>query len=116
MSTPYERTAGQMRHPVWVQREVDTDDGSGGQDAVWSNYCLIYCDIKDDSDTETSGDRFPGRVRTQSMKTFVTWQRRDISTQNRLKWDGVLWNIRDITDIEARGKYLSITAEAGVEQ
>ena len=116
MSKPYERRAGDFRHPVTVQRETDTDDGSGGQNATWSNYCTIYCEIEHTTATETSGDKFPGRVRTEEMQTFRSWWRDDLTTEDRLNWDGVLWNIRHVEDIDQRHKYMEIVAERGVEQ
>lgn len=111
-----ERSAGDFRHPVIVQQEIDTNDGSGGQNAVWSNYCTIYCEIEHTTATETSGDRFPGRVRTEELQTFRSWWRNDINTQMRFLYDGDYWNIRHIEDVNYRGKFLEIIAERGVEQ
>jgi head-tail adaptor len=109
-------TAGEFRFLVTVQRPVNTPDGSGGFDVVWSNVATFYAQITNEQGTEQYGDGSTGRVRTFQRFAFSTWWRTDIVQTDRLSYGGTLFNIRALNNIELRNKFLVIIAESGVEQ
>jgi head-tail adaptor len=55
-------------------------------------------------------------VRTFQSYAFSTWWRTDIQQTDRLSFQGNLFNIRAINNVELRNKFLVIVAESGVEQ
>jgi SPP1 family predicted phage head-tail adaptor len=109
-------TAGEFRFLVTVQRPTNSPDGSGGFDVVWNDVATFYAQITNEQGSETYGDGPTGRVRTFQRFSFSTWWRTDIQQTDRLSFQGNLFNIRAINNIELRNKFLQIVAESGVEQ
>jgi len=109
-------TAGDLRQPVVVQRVTYTPDGSGGQDKTWADFATIYCFVENKASDERFADGALGRIRTFERWEFTTWRRTDITVEDRLSWNGTLWNIRGVENVLSRNKFLRLIAEAGVEQ
>ena len=108
--------AGEMRHPVVVQRVTYVDDGVGGQMKRWDDYATIFCAIRPAGGNERYSDGQDGQVRTVQTWNFTTWWRDDILVTDRLLFRGALFNIRDAEGDNINNKLLSIRAESGVEQ
>lgn len=111
-----EYSSGEMRNYIVVHRQVSTPDGSGGQNVTWVLHCAFWADVSDGSSAERYSDSSFGRIRSEELKVFTTWYRTDILVTDRLFWSGEYWNIRGVDDVQNRGKYISISAEKGVEQ
>lgn len=110
-------TGGEFRHPVAVQRATYTVDAAGGAATVWADVISpLFCDVENTTGKEVYGEAQPGRLRTVQTFNFTTWYRDDIDQTDRLVFDGKLWNIRQINDLDLRHKFLQIVAESGVEQ
>lgn len=109
-------TAGEFRFLVTVQRPTNSADGSGGFDVVWNDVATFYAQITNEQGDERYGDGTTGRVRTFQRFAFSTWWRTDIAQTDRLSFQGTLYNIRALNNIELRNKFLVIVAESGVEQ
>lgn len=106
-------SAGEFRDPVIVETPTDTPNGSGGTDRTWATLMTIYCSVE----YKKAWERFvdSARIRTEATWSFTTWYRPGILETMRLNWKGKIWNIRSVEDIQSRGKFLRIVAEAGVE-
>jgi len=109
-------SGGEFRFPVVVQRPIYTPDDSGGQETSWSDQFTIFCDIDNAGGSEPYGDGSTGRIRTQQTFNFTSWWRDDIQQTDRLAYNGLFWNIRQINNLNLRNKFIQIKAEAGVEQ
>lgn len=109
-------TAGEFRFPVVVQRVSYTDDGHGGQEKRWNDGPTIWCYIEEKRSIERFSDSSLGRIRSEELWEFTTWWRDDIGVEDRLSWNGRLWNIRSADNLLGRNKFLVVIAEAGVEQ
>ena len=109
-------TAGDMRWPVDVERPNYVADGSGGQVTTWAFSSTIRCAVEAPSGSEPYGDASTGRVRTFQSFRFATWYGADVLATDRLSFQGVYWNIRQINNIDLANKFLEIVADCGVEQ
>jgi SPP1 family predicted phage head-tail adaptor len=110
-------TAGEFRFPVEVQRPSYTDDGSGGQNKTWPTVIpVVFCAVENRQGSEPYGDKDKGRIRTFQTFSFTTWWRDDIQVTDRLLFQGTLFNIRRINNLDLRNKFLQIIADSGVEQ
>jgi SPP1 family predicted phage head-tail adaptor len=117
MSENHAWTAGEFRFPVAVERPIDTPDGAGGSSTAWVvTIPIIWCSVEEMTGDEQYGDKDKGRVRTFKKVRFTSWFRDDIKATDRLVLEGVLYNIRTVTNLLLRNKFVQIVADCGVEQ
>lgn len=111
-------TAGEFREPVEVWEITSTTpDGSGGQTIVWGlKLAIVWCLMENEESRENFADNATARIRTFNKFRFTTWYRNDITTENQIRYQGIIYNIRGTTNLLMRNKFLQITAESGVEQ
>lgn len=101
---------------VEVQREVATADDQGGAAVATAFYCDFWAEVKPIKGQERLDQ---GQLRTPS--TYLFTLRYDeltatITTADRILWDGVEYNIRDIQNRGARVRFFQIVGESGVTQ
>ncbi len=109
--------ASEFRFSVMVQRATYKPDNSGGQGAaVWNDCLEIYCKVAPWKGREEYSDGSTGRIRTEQYWMFYSWFRSEIKETDRLLFQGKLYNIRSLDNVELRNKFLAISAESGVEQ
>lgn len=114
-SVPY--VAGDFRFPINVDRPVYEDDGVGGQTIRWTRTITnLLCAVENKQGSEPYGDSASGRIRTFQKFVFTTWWGVDILQTDRITFDGVLYNIRQVNNLKLLSKFLQIEADAGVEQ
>jgi head-tail adaptor len=109
-------SAGEFRHPVTVLRVVEVPDGSGGFTKSWGRKGSMFCKIDEKNSSEPYGDATSGRIRTFKSWEFVTWHGTDVVETDKLEYNGLEFNIKDVTNVGLLNKWMKIRAEAGVEQ
>lgn len=114
---PLPYTAGDFRFPVTIQRPVYSDDGAGGQITTWTTHLAsILCAVENKTGSEPYGDKSDGRVRTFQKFLFTTWFGYDIKQTDRVLFQGLLFNIRQVNNLKLLNKFMQVEADAGVEQ
>jgi head-tail adaptor len=109
--------AGDFRFPVEVQRPDYVPDGSGGQKTAWLTAIpVVFCAVTNKQGSEPYSDQGSGRVRTFQKFLFTTWYGVDIRQTDRLFFQGLYYNIRQVNNLNLLNKFLQIEADAGVEQ
>ena len=104
---------GEMDKRVSIIRESRTDDGMGGSTVSETTVDTVWCHVRPRSGSEQD---FADRVNGQALYLFVIRYRSDILESDRIRWEGVDYNIRFISDKGPRNLYLEIDAERGVGQ
>lgn len=104
-------TPGALRHSIKVQRQSYVSDGAGGGVNTWTDYATIKAFIKPISGNE--------RLFSQRLEANVTHRifiryRGDLTTKDRLNFNGRLMQIRALVNLEEANKFIEIYAEEGV--
>ena len=104
-------TSGKLRHLVTFEREQGTDDGGGGEAITWSAIApTVRAWVKPVSCTERMhAQRLEADV---SHRVYVRY-RTDLLTSDRINFNGRLFQIRAILNIEEANRWLEIYADEG---
>lgn len=101
---------------VTFQRNVPVQGGSGGETDNWIK--LIDCAARVDGARANGEPYVQNGIRTVSDYTF--WVRADIksrfniTTADRILWNGTPFDISDLPDQQLRGRLVAMFARAGV--
>ncbi len=103
--------SGMLRHKVTLERETLTTDSIGGDSSSWSTLAAdVFTMIKPVSGNE----RFQAmRLETNLTHTIFMRYRSDLTTKDRIDFNGRKFQIRFIKNVEERNKWLEIKAEEG---
>lgn len=106
-------TSGMLRHTVELQSKTRTPNGAGGFDDTWSTYATVKAFMKPISGTE----RFHAeRLDATTKNRLVMRYRSDVEAQHRVKFEGKLYNIRFVENVEFRNRWLRLDLDGGVAQ
>jgi len=104
-------TAGMLRHTVSLQRVTKTADGAGGFTHTWATIASLKAYLRVSGANErTDQERLN---MTQRQKAIIRY-RADILPNDRILFEGKPYQIRGISDLEFRKKYLDLDLESGV--
>lgn len=107
---------GQLDQQITFQRVTETDDGAGGKSEAWADFttdATVWADPVPMGGKEGIQD---GAFNASGNYVFIVRNRQDVSERDRIVWDGVPYNIRNVKRRGGRELYLSIEAERGVAQ
>jgi SPP1 family predicted phage head-tail adaptor len=104
-------TPGALRHRINVQRQTYVADNAGGGVNTWGDYASIRAFIKPISGNE--------RLYSMRLEANVTHRifiryRADLTTNDRINFNGRLMQIRALINLEEMNKFIEIYAEEGV--
>lgn len=103
---------GQLDQLIDIQRETLLDDGMGGQIVTYETIATdVWAHVRPVSGREL--ERYE-RVQVIQMVRFVVRFRNDIKHDDRIIWQGDVFNIRYIPPATGRESFLEIDAERGV--
>lgn len=104
-------TAGMLREPVTVQRQVSVSDGMGGQAIQWIDLYTTRADVR-----PLSGREAVQAMQLQASITHRVYMRymADITAADRLVIRGNPLQIRAIINVELRNRWLELSCDAGV--
>lgn len=106
--------ASRLTHRITIQEPVYTSDGEGGNTVSWSDAMSVWAEIR----SRNSGDErvFSGKIESTITHMITMRYKADIDAKMRISYNGRLFNIRRVIDVDAKGILLSIMAEEGVGQ
>lgn len=110
--------ASKMRHRIIIQNQVLTPDGIGGNSVSWANFKTVWAHIDSLSGLSGRGlnaeKNFAGRLNEiKPMKITIRYTT-GLSTEMRVLFDGRVFNIRSIINLDENNEMLQIYAEEGV--
>jgi SPP1 family predicted phage head-tail adaptor len=104
-------TAGMLREPLALQREVSESDGFGGQEKAFQTYANTRAYVKPMSGREAVfGMQLEGRI---THRIFMRY-RADLKPKDRIVLRDTALNVRSVINIEMRNKWLEVICEEGV--
>ena len=102
---------GKMRYKIEVQSPVNTTDTGGGSTRTWSTVSTRWANIIPKSGNESYRQ---GQVQeTLTHEVTIRWLE-NIGTNYRLKYGNRLFNIKNLKNIDERGRYIVMQCEEGV--
>lgn len=107
---------GKMRERVSIERFVVVKDDGGALQKTWSTIAHVWAMVR----AQTAGNRAGNRERVaadalQYIPGYrVIIRKRDVSTEDRLIWNGRPYNIRSVVDPDGLGAHLEMFVEGGV--
>jgi SPP1 family predicted phage head-tail adaptor len=104
-------TTGSLRHRITIQRQSYTPDGAGGGTNTWTDYASIRAFIKPMSGNERL---FSMRLEAETTHRIFIRYRADLTTTDRISFNGRLMQIRALINLEEANKYIEIYADEGV--
>ena len=103
--------AGKLRNKITIEREVSTNDGLGGTTVQWVKAVTLPAYIK----PMTGSERFAAqRLEARTTHRIFIRYRADLTTTDRVVFEGRKMQIRAIIDVEERKRWIEIHAEEGV--
>jgi len=103
--------AGALDQRVTFRRLTRTSDGGGGVTEAWADLATVWAAVAFKSAREGLDE---GRVSAAQTTVFEVYNRSDITELDRIRWDGVDYNIRAIRRYGPRRLMMWIDAERGV--
>lgn len=104
--------AGALDQPIEVVGLTLTPDGTGGNVKSWSVLFADWAGVGSPRGREAENS---DRVVATGDVVFTIHQRSDFGEKDKVRWNGVDYNIRHITP-SRRPPYIDIHAERGVAQ
>ena len=102
-----------LNRPVTIERPVLTDNGAGGSATTWTKVCTAWAKMR----PARGAERFrEGQLTASTMETITIRYIPNLDESWRVNFEGRLFNIRDIADLEERHIYLELSCEEGVAQ
>lgn len=102
---------GDLRHRVTLQRRVSTRDAIGGEIYTWVDERTVW----------GAAEPLTGRelLAAQAKHAEITMRfrvryMRDVTSNWRLIWEGAIYNILSVTDIDARHWQLELDCSTGL--
>jgi len=106
-----EMYGGLLRVPVQLQRKARAADGSGGFSVTWQTYATVRAHIVNRPGREVVvADRLTA---TQTIRAVIRY-RADVNETDRAVFKGRSHQIRSVSNVEERDKWLEIDLERGV--
>lgn len=106
-------TAGPLRKRVVFERQTVTSDGGGGGSVTWSTLLTAWGGFAPQRGRERINN---GRL-AESVAGVLTVRSssdsRGVTSADRVKIDGVPYQIHSITNPDQRNQYLEMTVERG---
>ena len=104
-------TPGKLRSKIELQSQIRKDDGSGGYSLEWITYATVQGAVIKQGMSEKDRQGHVAEVRT--LQAAIRY-RSDVEPQHRAIVDGVTYNLRAVTDMELRRRWLVLRMESGV--
>lgn len=100
-----------LRHKVTVEERTRVADGAGGFEEGWQEVVTLWASI----DPVRASERYAaGQMAATATHKIVMRYHSAIKAPMRFSWNGKHFNIRAITNIGEKDRFLEIYAEEGV--
>jgi SPP1 family predicted phage head-tail adaptor len=104
-------TPGSLRHTIKIQRQTYVSDNAGGGTNTWTDYTTQRAYIKPLSGNERL---YSMRLEANTTHRIFIRYRADLSTSDRINFNGRLMQIRALINLEEANRFLEIYADEGV--
>lgn len=104
-------TPGKLRHTIELQAQTETPDGFGGVTLAWATYAMPKAYIKALGGTQRI--MAEGLANPVQFRAFIRY-RADVLPAHRALYDGRLFDIKAVYDVEERRRWLEIELTEGV--
>jgi SPP1 family predicted phage head-tail adaptor len=104
-------TAGSLRHRIKIQRQSLVADGGGGGVLTFTDYAEIRAFVKPTTGSERL---YSMRLEANTTHRIFIRYRSDLTTSDRINFNGRLMQIRALINLEEMNKFIEIYADEGV--
>lgn len=108
--------AGTLRHLVDIERYVETQDAVGQPIKDWSNFATVHADVRQ----LTGREPFMAQERFSEANIMVITRYvpgitgTNVNTTMRIVWQGDVYNILDVSDVDGRKTRLEFICQTGL--
>lgn len=103
--------AARLKHRITIEQPVYTTDAAGGGTTIWTPLATVWAEIRTRSGRERL---FAGKLEASSTHTITLRYRSDVTEKMRISFDGRLFNIRRVENVDAADVLLELAVEEGV--
>lgn len=104
-------TAGSLRHRIKIQRPSLQSDGGGGGVLTFADYAEMRAFVKPTTGSERL---YSMRLEANTTHRIFIRYRDDLTTTDRINFNGRLMQIRALINLEERNRFIEIYADEGV--
>lgn len=105
---------GRARKRARFEEKVRTPDGAGGNAVAWSEIATVWAWLAPERGRERlDGGRLESNVGAVLQVRSLS-ATRSVVPENRVVIDGVVWNVRSITNPDQHDRWLEMVIERGV--
>lgn len=104
--------AGTLRHLVLIEQKTSAQDSTTGEITyTWSTFATTYAGIY-----PMSGREFIAAMQLQAQQVVQIAIRYipGVVADMRVNWNGTIYNIKAVLDVESRERVLNLMCDAGV--
>ena len=109
---------GNMKQRITLQEAIESDNGSGGQDVIWQDVTTVWAQVEPILSFYVSsrGRELVQNEKLQSRSSYRVKIRYfpGVTGAMRMSYDGRIFNIRGVVNLDEAGRFLEILAEEGV--
>ena len=103
--------AARLRRRITIQQPVYSGDGAGGSTVSWSDVDTVWAEI---ASRRTGGEAlFAGKLQAGMTHVVTIRYRADVTAKMRISYDGRLFNIRRVDNVDAADVLLELLVEEG---
>lgn len=102
---------GSMKQRITLQQEAQMADGAGGYAVSWTDVATVWAEVDPVNGREV---RFARRLEARLTHVISLRYRGDISPAMRVSYDGRLFNIRAIVNLDEGDRITKLYCEEGV--
>ena len=97
--------AGRLRHRVTLQRKVVTRDAYGGEVITWTDVATVWAAVEPLRGRELEAAAQAG---AELSARIVMRYRSDVVPEWRVAWDGHVYDIEAVVDVDGRHRTLEL--------
>ena len=102
---------GNMRHRISIEGRETTTDGAGGFSSEWVNVVELWAEVT----PKNGSERFRGmKIEDTTTHIIKTRYKSGINSSQRINFNGRLFNINSVINIDEKDRYMLIQAVEGV--
>lgn len=91
--------AGKINRRITIEQRVEVDDGGGGKKITWQPFATVWASITPSTGREVYQS---DQVRAELWYDIKIRYRAGVKSSMRVNYNGRLFNIRNVRDIEER--------------
>ena len=109
---------GRMDQRITFQRATATPDGIGGLTQAWEAIAInatVWAQVTP-KPMKAREEMIEGRMTATQVTWLRIYSRTDLTEQDRVLWNGRVFNIRSVVLDSTRSQFMDLICEAGITQ